>query len=368
MTEKQYGGQTGRRTENKSMKNNNISNKPKINPSEGRASDSARLNPEGKSEKSERGQEKGGGMDKSQKLSYQEKILRAGKIASETREYAKKIIKKDIPLLEIAEKIENKIIELDGKPAFPANLSINETAAHYTPSYDDKTLAYGLLKVDFGVSIDGWCSDQSFSMDLENSEENKKLIQTSQEALSKAIELISKKIEKKEILKTGEIGKAIQETIESYGFLPIINLSGHQIDQNDLHAGLTIPNIDNNSTEIISHGLYAIEPFVTLNFASGKVKDGKPSGIYQLINTKFPRMPLARKIMEFISKEYQGLPFCSRWIIKKFGTSALFSLKQLEENGNLHQFSQLVESSGKNVAQAEHTIFIEDGKVVVTTL
>ena len=86
-----------------------------------------------------------------------------------------------------------------------------------------------------------------------------------------------------------------------------------------------------------------------------------------LTNPKTPRMPLARKILEFISEEYQGLPFCSRWIIKKFGTSALFSLKQLEENGNLHQFSQLVESSNSKVAQAEHTIFIEGGKVVVTT-
>ncbi len=356
MTEKQYGGKTGREK----------INLPKINmaPNKSLIGAGGRVNGNEINKKEKQISVK---EIQKTKLSYQDKILRAGKIASETREYTKKIIKKNIPLLELAEKIENKIIELGGKPAFPVNLSINEIAAHYTPSYDDKTLSHGLLKIDFGVSVDGWCSDQSFSMDLENSDENKKLIQASQEALSKAIEFISKKIEKKEILKTGEIGKTIQETIESQGFSPIINLSGHQIEQNDLHAGLTIPNINNNSTEIISHGLYAIEPFTTLNFGSGKVKDGKPSGIYQLINTKSLRMPLARKILEFISKEYQGLPFCSRWIIKKFGTSALFSLKQLEENGNLHQFSQLVESSGKNVAQAEHTIFIEDGKVVVTT-
>ncbi len=357
MTEKQYGGQTGRGgAEKKSMKDNKNTENNLKKISANKVSN--KLPQQGRA---------GGVEIKTLKLSYQSKILRAGKIASESREYAKKIIKKNIPLLELAEEIENKILELGGKPAFPVNLSINEIAAHYTPSYDDKTLSHGLLKVDFGVSVDGWCSDQSFSMDLENSDENKKLIQASQEALSKAIEFISKKIEKKEILRTGEIGQTIQKTIESNEFLPIINLSGHQIEQNDLHAGLTIPNINNNSTEIISHGLYAIEPFVTLNFASGKVKDGKPSGIYQLINTKFPRMPLARKILEFISKEYQGLPFCSRWIIKKFGTSALFSLKQLEENGNLHQFSQLVESSGKNVAQAEHTIFIEGGKVIITT-
>ena len=37
-----------------------------------------------------------------------------------------------MPILEIAEKIKNKIIELGGKLAFPTNLSINEKTAHYT--------------------------------------------------------------------------------------------------------------------------------------------------------------------------------------------------------------------------------------------
>ena len=41
-----------------------------------------------------------------------------------------------------------------------------------------------------------------------------------------------------------KIGKTIQETIESYGFSPIVNLSGHEMKQHDLHAGVTIPNID----------------------------------------------------------------------------------------------------------------------------
>lgn len=78
----------------------------------------------------------------------EEKIIQAGKIEAQVKEYAKKIIKKDMLLLEIAEKIESKIIELGGKVAFPTNLSINDIAAHYTPSYNDETKATGLLKVD----------------------------------------------------------------------------------------------------------------------------------------------------------------------------------------------------------------------------
>src|SRR3989338_4865579 len=96
-----------------------------------------------------------------------EKIFLAGKIAREVREFIKLQIKKDMLLLDLAEKIENKIIELGGKPAFPTNLSINEIAAHYTPTYNDETKAKGLLKIDFGVHIDGYIADTAFSMDFE---------------------------------------------------------------------------------------------------------------------------------------------------------------------------------------------------------
>lgn len=289
-----------------------------------------------------------------------EKILKAGKIASEVREYVKTIVKKGVSVLEIAEKIESKIVELGGKPAFPVNTSINEIAAHYTPSHDDELKAHGLLKIDFGVHIDGWCSDNAMSFDLEDSEENKKLIETAKAALDKAIEIV------KDGVTTGKIGKAIQETIEGQGFSPVINLSGHEIDEYDLHAGLTIPNIDNGNSEVIDKGLYAIEPFATNG--SGKVRDGKPSGIYMLTGTKNPRSPIAREVLEHIVEEYATLPFCSRWIIKKFGTKAIIALRQLEEIGNLHNFAQLIEVGNGIVAQAEHSILIDgSGEVIVTT-
>ena len=290
-----------------------------------------------------------------------EKIIKAGEIAKEVKEFAKEIIKKDMPLLEIAEKIEDKIKELGGKPAFPTNLSINEIAAHYTPSHNDETLAHGLLKIDFGAHVDGWCSDTAFSLDLENSKENEKLIEVSKKALEKAQEKISIGIN------TSEVGEEIQKEIEAQGFLPIINLSGHEIGEYDLHAGLTIPNFNDNSNYKIEEGLYAIEPFATLSSGNGKVKDGKPSGIYQLMEVKNIRSELAREVLDFIIEEYDELPFCSRWLVKEFGTKAILALKQLEQNGNLHHFAQLVESSGTKVAQSENTILLTKEKKIVTT-
>src|SRR3989344_4904274 len=123
MTEKQYGGATGRSTGKTTHQvKTEIINKKIIK--EGNKV----------SEK-----EESANSDTENKKNY----IEAGKIASEVVKYAKSIIKPNMPLLEMADKIESKIMELGGKPAFPINLSINEVAAHDTPSYNDTRVAHG---------------------------------------------------------------------------------------------------------------------------------------------------------------------------------------------------------------------------------
>jgi len=279
---------------------------------------------------------------------------KAGIIARKVKEYAKSIIKPQVKLLEIAEKIENKIEELGGKPAFPCNLSINEIAAHFTPAYNDETLASGLLKIDFGVSCDGFIADLAFSLDLENNEENKKLILASEKALQEALEYVKSKKE----IKLNEIGEKIHKAITSFGFSPIRNLSGHELGKYKVHAGLTIPNYDNNNSTKLEEGAYAIEPFATLG--QGIVYDSSPSGIYRFEKRAGVRDLLAREILNFIEQEYKTLPFCERWIIKKFGERAKISLSFLEQAQAIYQYPQLVEKSHKKVSQAENTILITD--------
>lgn len=287
------------------------------------------------------------------------KIIQAGKISKQVKQYAREIIKKGVPLIKIADLIDEKIFDLGAKPAFPINLSINEIAAHYTPSADDETLVHGLLKVDIGIQIDGWIADSAFSLDLENSEENKKIIEASKQAL----ENVEKSINSKS--KISEIGRIIETTIRSKNLNPIVNLTGHSMDKYDLHSGASIPNIDNHSDFKLGEGIYAIEPFATNGV--GKVKDGKPSGIYILQNQKNTRSPIARELLKQIINEYSTLPFCSRWLVRRYGTKALFGLKQLEQEGILYQFPQLVEISGGIVSQAENTFLIKKNEVIITT-
>ena len=290
-----------------------------------------------------------------------ETLIKAGKIAKQVVDFAKSIIRPSISLLEIAEKIEDKILFLNAKPAFPINLSINEIAAHSTPLYDDKALAHGLLKVDIGIHIDGLIADTAISIDLQNLEENKNLIKAAEDSLRSALERT------KYHSTLREIGEAIEQTCKSHNTQPIRNLSGHSIEKYNLHAGLTIPNYDNSQEIPLEEGLYAIEPFTTLVSGAGVVKEGKPSTIYHLEKKGNARDNFAREVLKFVQENYKTLPFCSRWIHKKFGTRGLLALRQIESAGLLHHYPQLIEKSLSKVAQAEHTVILTKKEKIVTT-
>ena len=282
---------------------------------------------------------------------------KAGKIAAEALKFGKTLIKIDVPLLEVADKVESKIIELGGKPAFPVNLSINHIAAHYVPFPKDETkfLEGDLVKIDVGAHINGAIGDTAATISLGGNEE---LVMASEEALKAAIEIF------KPGTKLGEIGKVIQEKIKEFGFVPVVNLSGHGLDRYDLHAGTIIPNYANNMTEELQDGqIFAIEPFATNG--EGKIIEGKPSGIYRLEQVKPVRDMNSRKVLKFIEEEYKTLPFAKRWLVKKFPTAG-FALRILENEKILHHYTQLPEKSKGLVSQAEHTLRVGEKPVILT--
>lgn len=288
-----------------------------------------------------------------------EKLIAAAEIAKKTVTYAKGIAKKGTSLKELADKIEHKIHELGGKCAFPVNLSINEVAAHATPLYNDADFAHGLLKVDIGVHVDGMVADTAFSVDLDNNELHQRLITSAENSLRQGIAIA------KSGIGVSQIGKVIASSVAGDGFLPIHNLTGHSIEKYDVHAGTSIPNYDSGQVEIMKEGVYAIEPFVTNG--AGKVRDGKPSGIYHFAAARAVRDTVAREVAAFIVSEYHGLPFCSRWIHSQFGGRGLLALRALEQAGVLYQYPQLIEIDNGIVAQAEHTILVEKTKTTVIT-
>lgn len=285
---------------------------------------------------------------------------KAGKIAKLVVAYSKELIKPEMLLLEIAQKIHTKIIELGGKPAFPVNLSIDDVAAHYHPILGDETKATGLLKVDIGVHINGFVADTAFSIDLTPNQQHKEMIEANEKALDDALKIIDKDPT------YNQIGETIQTTIKEARFSPVVNLSGHGLEQYEVHAGDNIPNYANGNGNKFPSGAYAIEPFVTTG--DGKIYEGPSGNIYALIDPKNVRSPKSREILNYIIEEYQTLPFSLREMQEKFGPLARLCIKQMVQEEILHEFSQLIEISHKPVSQSEHT-FIKDktGKIIITT-
>ena len=286
-----------------------------------------------------------------------EDYFKSGEICKKAREYGITLIKENAKLLDIAEKVEEKIKELGGECAFPVDVSLNYVAAHDTPRFnDDRILKKGdVVKLDIGVHVNGKVSDTAVTVEVEN-KKYEKLILASENALNNAIKIITPGV------KIREIGKIIQETIQKYGFSPIINLSGHGVSDYDIHSKPTIPNYDNGDNNVLKEGtIIAIEPFAT--DGEGKIIEGKPSGIYGLINERNIRDNNARKILNFIKEKYKTLPFCERWIIKEFGNSAKLSLLLLEREGIIKQFNVLPEIKKGQVSQAERTVIVGKGVI-----
>ena len=194
-----------------------------------------------------------------QEIEYYKK---SGLIASQVKKFAKSFIKPDMPLLEIADKIESEIIKLGGQPAFPVNLSINEIAAHYTPNMQDKTLANGLLKIDLGVEVEGCVADTAFSIDLTPDNRFKEMIELNEKILESELKSV------KFSSSVGDIGNSAQSTIDDFNrknkkeYVTIKNLSGHELGSYRIHAGLTIPNHANENNTQLKDVAIAIEPFV----------------------------------------------------------------------------------------------------------
>ncbi len=281
---------------------------------------------------------------------------KAGKITAEAREFGRKLVKENASTLEIAEKIENKIRELGGEPAFPVDVSIDHIAAHASPLINDESkLKKGdLVKLDLGASVDGYIGDSACTVEV-GTKNHEKLIKAAEEALAEALKLV------KPGVKVCEIGAAIQKKIEEYGYTPIHNLSGHEIKQYLLHGGLTVPNYDNGDQRELKKGMVvAIEPFAT--DGEGKVMEGKPAGIFSLEQIKPIRNVNARKVISYIQKKYKTMPFSARWL--KF-PNINFILRILEKEGILKQYSQLPERRKGLVSQAEHTV--EVGGEVLTS-
>jgi len=303
-----------------------------------------------------------------------ESYEKAGKIVSKVRNDAIKIIKDDLLILDLVEFVESEIEKAGAGIAFPCNVSVNEITAHYTAPFNDKTKIFtgDLVKLDLGAHVDGYIADSAITIMVpgKNLEEkydddfinkNKEMIESSNAGLEAAINTVKPGIE------IGKIGKAVQEAINSYGFNPVSNLTGHSLEQWNLHSGLSIPSIDDKTTTKLKEGdVIAIEPFATDGI--GWVNDIPHTYIFRFLKDKPFRMAYTKKVLGEIKTNYNTLPFSIRWLAKKFNQNRLNnSMRQLSQAMAVYPYPALKEKTNCWVSQSEHTVIVEGDGCTITT-
>jgi methionyl aminopeptidase len=292
-----------------------------------------------------------------------EKFKLSGKILRESREEIRKFVREDMPIIEVCEKAESLIREKGGKPAFPCNVSINEVAAHYTsPPNDEKRIPENaVVKVDMGVHVDGYVTDTACTVCF--NPEHRSMQMAAEHALAAGIESIHGD------MATSQIGVIIEKNIKNLGFKPISNLTGHSVGRYLIHAGTSIPNVTQISFGKVKAGrVYAIEPFVTVPNAVGRVENSPEVTIFRLVKAKSVKNAYANKLLKYMDENFRTLPFAERWL-KGVIPENLYreAFKELLKRKAVMGYPVFVEVSRKPVTQAEHTVLVTESSCEVLT-
>ena len=287
------------------------------------------------------------------------KLRRAGRVSGEARELGLSMVREGVKLYDVAQEVEGYIREHGCGLAFPCNISINEVAAHYTPSCNDKRVFElgDVVKVDCGAELDGFVGDTAGTVEV-GTNAYKDLVETSKRARTTVAEFIGDGVP------LCEIGRAVEMSIRRDGFTPIMNLCGHQIEPYNLHAGLSVPNYDNGDDETIRSGMtVAIEPFATNG--RGEVKNGRPGNILRIARMRPVADPKAQEFLDYVKQEFKSFPFCARSC--DFPDAEKYT-RILTRYGIFASYAELVEVKGGIVSQHEYTFYIDGRRGEVTTL
>lgn len=290
-----------------------------------------------------------------------EALREAGRIAAAARGFGAARIAAGARLADVCAAVEDEIERRGGGLAFPVQTSRNAVAAHYCPGPgDDTRYADGdLAKLDLGVHVDGWVVDTAISVNVGGGAENARLIEATDAALRAAIAAAGPGVA------VHTLSARIEKTVAGLGARPVRNIGGHGVGRFVVHCAPSIPNTPDQGKAALREGsVVAIEPFATLG--QGLVTETGEAQVFRVDPRRDATGVAAPELIEAV-RGFRGLPF-SRRQLRRFPPAAVDeALAALSARGALSAYAPLVEVSGRNVAQTEHTVAIlADGAEVLT--
>lgn len=161
-----------------------------------------------------------------------EKMRRAGHLAAELLDYLAPLVQPGISTLEINDEAELWTQKHGAKSAplgykgYPKSIctSVNQVICHGIPHAKQILRDGDIVNIDVTLIVDGYYGDTSRTFFVGTpSPKAKKLVEVTQECLYRGIAAV------KPGGKVGDIGAAIQEYAESFGFSVVRNFVGHGI-------------------------------------------------------------------------------------------------------------------------------------------
>lgn len=268
----------------------------------------------------------------------------AARIAAHARELGLRLTVPGARRRDVADAVEASIRDAGAEPAFPANLSRNNEAAHYTPDPEDAVVfvAGDLVKVDVGAHLDGVLADTADTVEVGGTHRHENLIRAAREGLRAGI------AEVRPGGRVDDISRAIAAAIRARGLKPIEDLTGHSIERYLLHAGKSIPNVPGRSSDTLEEGeIIAIEPFATNG--DGHIENGPFGNIQRFRADPGPKDPVLARLYG----RFRTLPFTLRWVAGDDEREALRKARR-----QLQTYPVFLETGRGLVAQAEHTVLV----------
>ncbi|THY81799.1 methionine aminopeptidase 2-like protein [Aureobasidium pullulans] len=301
---------------------------------------------------------------------------KAAEIHRQVRQYVQTIAKPGVTMSKLADEIEEGVRALTGQQGleagdalkagmgFPTGLCLNNVGAHWTPNpgAKDVVLEYDdVLKVDFGVHVNGRIVDSAFTVASNPVYDN--LLAAVKAATNTGLKEagIDARID--------HISEIVQEVMESYEVeingktIPVKaveNITGHNILRYKIHGDKQVPFVKTETDQRMEEGdIFAIETFGTTGngyltddigvYGYGRNEHVRPSGL---------QYASAKSLLKTIDENFGSLVFSRRYLERLGVKNYHLGMKSLIASGVVEDYAPLVDIPGSYIAQFEHTVLL----------
>ena len=190
----------------------------------------------------------------------------ACQISAEVLKLAGEAVKPGVTTAQIDKVIYNYIVSQGAKPNFKgyggfpgsACISVNDTVIHGIPSKHIVLQEGDIVSIDTGAAVHGWNGDNAATFACGAvSDRAQRIMDVTKEALARGIAAAQPGN------RVGDIGAAVQQSVESEGYSVVRTYVGHGVGR-DMHEDPEVPNFGTpgRGPRLVPGMVIAIEPMV----------------------------------------------------------------------------------------------------------